>query len=398
VAHQDDDELLRFPRRRIQAIIALAERLSSEYGAAQDICDAMLAGPAPWWLQHVRRTAGTETAGIIRTLIERLRTILERDPAQAFRMADLAVQLAATLDRTAYPRQCIDNLHGQALRNQAMVLSFTGHYQEALLRADDAQELFEGVQGTSFELARLAMVKATALQYVGRAGEAARLVREAAETFLDLGENLWYVDACITEGSVIYNTGAVERALEIWCSVEGHPLLDEIRTVRLTHNIALCHADLGQPALALPAATLCVAEFERLNMPSERTRSRMLLGRALIASGRPHDAVPVLRQSRREYLELSLTVEAGIAALELAEALLAINRPYEVPTICRDLIAEFTKAGMHTPAITALAYLNEALELGKVSAQVVRDARMSLGRHCGERPRVFVPGRGGGEE
>ena len=385
-------------RQRMQEIIALAERLSLDYEQAQPICGEMLAGPATWWLQHARKTAGTRTAGIIRVLIERLRATIEHSPAHALQMADLAVALAEELDPTAYPRQCIGNLHGQALRNRSLVLSFLGRYHEALDCADRAQELFEGIQGTAFELARLAMVKAATLQHVGRAREGAALVREAAATFLGHGEHLWYVDACITEGAVIYNLGAVEQALAIWRSVEDHPLLDEIRTVRLAHNIALCHADLGQPAQALPAATRCVAEFERLNMPSERTRSRMLLGRALIASGRPADAIPVLRQSRREYLELSMTVEAGIAALELAEALLAINRPYEVPTICREIIAEFTKAGMRTPAITALAYLNEAVALGKVSAQVVRAARVSLGRHCEARPRVFAPGRGDGGE
>jgi len=379
----------------IGEIVALAERLEWEGEVAPALCDEILAGPEAWWLQHVRKTAGTQTAGIIRYLLERVRSTIEQSPARATQITTLALQLAEELDPTAYPREYVDNVHGQALRSRALMLSFTGRYHEALECAGRAQALFESVPGTSFELARLAMVKASALQYVERAEEGMALLRAAAATFRAHGEHLWSVDARITEGSVMYNTGAVERALEIWRAVASHPLLDEIRTVRLTHNIALCHADLGHPAEAIPAATRCVAEFERLNMPSERTRSRMLLGRALIASGRPADALPVLRKSRREYLELSLTVEAGVAALELAEALLAINRPYEVPTICRELIAEFTKAGMRTPAITALAYLNEAVALGKVSAQIVRDARLSLGRHCAEQPRLFAPGPAG---
>jgi len=102
-----------------------------------------------------------------------------------------------------------------------------------------------GVPGTSYELGRLAMVKAPALQRVGRAEEAVKLLRKAAVTFRAHGERLWYVDARIAEGAALYHLGAIEQALEVWRSVENDPLLDDVRTVRLAHNIALCHADLG---------------------------------------------------------------------------------------------------------------------------------------------------------
>jgi hypothetical protein len=67
------------------------------------------------------------------------------------------------------------------------------------------------------------------------------------------------------------------------------------------------------------------------------------------------------------------------------------HRPHEVPAICREIITEFSKAGMRTAAITALAYLNEALALGKATPRIVRDAQPSLRRVCAERPRVFAP-------
>lgn len=375
----------------IQEVATLAARLELEDEVAPALCDEILASPEAWWLQHVRKTAGTRTAGIIKLLLERMRPMKETSPATALQMTHLAVQLAEELDPTAYPPECIHKLHGQALRNRALMLSFIGHYHEALACADRAKELFDRVAGTSFDLARLAMVKATALQYVDRVDEGAALVHEAAKTFLAHGEHLWYVDARITEGAVIYNSGAVERARKIWQSIEQHPLLDDVRRVRIAHNIALCHADLGHPAQAMLTASRCVAEYARLGMTAERTRSRTILARAMIANGQPHDAIPVLRQVRREYSELSMYVEAGVSALELAEALLATNRPYEVPTICREIITEFTNAGMRTAAITALAYLNEALALGKATAPIIRDAQLSLRRHCAERPRLSAP-------
>jgi hypothetical protein len=66
-----------------------------------------------------------------------------------------------------------------------------------------------------------------------------------------------------------------------------------------------------------------------------------------------------------------------------------------VPAICREIIAEFTKAGLQTPAVEALALLQEALALGNVSPVVIREAWVSLTRHSAERPRVFAAGGGG---
>jgi tetratricopeptide (TPR) repeat protein len=389
-----DDE--RRPLSFFGELAAFADEMHDEQARAAVLCHEILAGPPAWWAQHVRKKAGTRAAGVVRQLLARMRATLESAPTTALQMTALAVDLAAALDPLVYPRPYILLLHGQALRSHAVVLTFLGGYQEGLAVAERARTLFLQVAGTHYERARVDVVVAMSMRHLDRTAEAAALLRAAGQTFLAHGDREWYVNARITEGATWFNGGAYETALEVWQSVEGAPELDALGTVRVAHNIALCLAELGRAPEAIEMARMTIAEFEHLGHLTERTRSRMLLGRALLAAGRASEAVPVLRRTRREYQEVGMPVDAGETALTLAEALLATGHPEEVPTICRELIAEFTKAGLQTPAVQALAFLHEALALGNVSPTVIREARVSLVRRCAQQPRVFAPGAGGG--
>jgi tetratricopeptide (TPR) repeat protein len=367
------------PRDAIRELAAFAERVALEDELASSLCDAILTGPAAWWPQRLRTTRGTRTAGMVRQLLLRTRAYLERTPKEALQVTEMALGVAGELEAGAYPPHYVDSIRGEALRDHAYVLSFLSRYAEALDYAERAARLLETVPFSDCELARVWLVRATVLRNTGEHEEAARLAREAGDTFLAFGERARYVTARITEGAVVYAAGLVARALEIWSSVEGDPALDDVGAVRLTHNIALCHTDLGQPHRAIEALRRCIAELEMLGMEAERTRSRAVLGRALLAAGDASAAIPILRQTSRELAELGLIFDSGVVATEAAEALIAVNAPEEVAAICREVIARFTAAGLAPQAITALAYLREAeAAAARKPARLVRAARASL--------------------
>jgi tetratricopeptide (TPR) repeat protein len=368
----------------LSSLADLAERIRDEDDAAPALCQEILERPLPWRLQHVRKRVDTRTAGIVKELMRRMRTTLERSPTTALEMTGLAIELAGTIDPDDYTPSWKTILLGRALRSHGYALSFTGNYGDALVFADRARTLLEEEMplGGGYELARVAMVRASCLLYVGRAEEAARLQREAGETFLRYGDREWHAKARISEGTAMHAMGAVQQALEIWRSVEGSPELDELETIRVMHNIALCLADLGQADAAIASAGRCIADFERLGRTTERTRSRTVLGRALLAAGRADEAIPILRQARQEYLALDMVVEASVSALELAEGLLVTHQEAEVPAICREVMAELTNAGMSQQATVALGYLQEALALRKATPLLIRDAGRSLRGDC----------------
>ena len=386
------------PRQFIVNVAAFAERVRLEDERAAILCEDILSGPPAWWKQRLRKTEGAITAGMVKQLLDRMRTLVESSPVHALQVTALAIEVANTLDVSEYPCDYVIKLRAQGLRDHGYVLSFMGRFPEALDFVERSKRLFDQVPLPEYDLARLALVKAAILQNIDRADEAAILAHEAGDTFLRYGDRVRYVNARITEGSVVYCGGAIERALEIWKSVENDSALDEVGAVRVAHNIALCLSELRQPAEAVEYLMRCVVQFEMFEMHTERTRSRAVLGRALLLAGRPADAIPVLRQTWREFEQLDMIADAGLVALELAEALVTTNQTSEVAAICRDVIAQFTRAGMASRAITALSFLREAVAIGQASTSIVRHVHAFLRQLPAEQPRLFAaPPTGFGE-
>lgn len=379
------------PRQFVLDVAAFAVRVRQEDEQAAVLCEEILTGPPAWWRQRLRTCEGAQTAGMVKQLIERWRPMVQSAPANALQVTALAIEVANALDVAQYPCDYVVKLRAQACRDHAWVLSFLGRHPEALEFVDRARKLFEQVPLPHYDLARVATVKAMILHTIDRAEEAVDLARGAAETFLRFGDRTRYLNAKMTEGMILYESGAVQKALDVWTSIHGDPALDEANAVHVEHNIAVCYSDLGQPERAIERVQKCIAIYELLGMNTARTRSRGLLGHALAACGRTTDAIPVLRAAWREFQQFDMTADAGMAALELAEALLVVGQPDEVPAICREVITQFTRAGMASRAITALSFLREAVAIGQASPDLVSHVHAFLRKLPAEQPRLFAP-------
>jgi tetratricopeptide (TPR) repeat protein len=380
------------PRQFVVNVMSFAERARREEHDAIELCDAILTGPAAWWQQRMRQSGKAFTGGMVKQLLERMRSTLRVSPANALQITALAIEVANALDVAEYPCDYVINLRAQACRDHAYVLSFMGRYPEALEFTEHSKRLFDQVPLPEYDLARLALVKASILRSIDRVEEALILIRNAGDTFLRFGDRARFLVARQTEASTLYRRGNVEAALALWKDVEAAGLqTDELESVRLAHNIALCYSDLGRPEDAIQYIQRCIAEFEMLGVETERTRSRWLLGHALAACGKYQEAIPILRQTWREFEQLDIIAEAGLVALELAESLLVLGQSEEVPAICRDVIGQFTRAGMASRALTALSFLREAVAMGQASPSLVQHVSAFLRQLPAEQPRLFAP-------
>ena len=380
------------PRQFVIDVIAFAEQARNEEQEAVALCDAILTGPAAWWPQRLRQSTRAHTGGMVKELLERMRSTLGSSPSNALQITALAIEIANTLDIAAYPCDYVIKLRAQAYRDHAYVLSFMGRYPEALELAERSRRLFDQVPLPEYDLARLALVKASILRGIDRIDEALTLIHEAGQTFLRFGDTTRHVVARMTEASTYYVRGDVNQALAIWKEVEqARTPTDELSSVRLANNIALCYSDLGRPEHAVEYIKRCVDEYAMLGVETERTRSRWLLGHALAACGKFQDAVPILRQTWREFEQLDMIGDAGLVALELAETLLVLGQSDEVPSICRDVIGQFTRAGMASRAMTALSFLREAVAMGQATPNLVQHVSAFLRKLPAEQPRLFAP-------
>lgn len=362
------------------AIEATIERIEAEDEAAKILCDDLLTGPSAWWPQRVRRTPGAYTLGVVRELLRRMPALVESRPPDGLQATSLAIAIAERLDPEAYWPDHVVLTRARAWREHASVLSFLGRYGDALAAVEKSSRLFEHAPAPRFDLARLAVVKASALGMQNRSEEAVQLARDAGETFLALGDRGRYVNARITEAAMLYDGGALEAALEVWSALTGDPGLDAIGAVRVAHNIALTLSDLGRQAEAVAPFARCVSDFERLGLATERSRSRWHLGNALLGTMRRREAIAALRLAWHELAELHLPVDAALAALDLAEALMANEQPDQVTTICKHVVEQLTTAGLPAQAMPALSLLREASAMGHVSRAVIRETHAAVKR------------------
>jgi tetratricopeptide (TPR) repeat protein len=229
------------PRQFVIDVAAFAERARNEEETAISLCDQILTGPAAWWPQRLRQAVGAYTGGMVKQLLERMRSMLGSSPANALQITALAIEVGNALDVTEYASDYVIKLRAQACRDHAYVLSFMGRYPEALEFTERSKRLFDQVPLPEYDLARLALVKASILRSIDRIDEALTLIHSAADTFLRFGDRTRHVVAQMTAASTLYIRGSIEEALTIWKAIEkaGTPT-DELSAVRLAHNIALC--------------------------------------------------------------------------------------------------------------------------------------------------------------
>src|SRR5258708_18920610 len=135
-------------------LATVASRLEGEHTVAEAMVDDMLASPPRWWRTKLMREGG-QTVGVVRALLDRMRTILPKAPLQALDVTTIAVDVANHLPITGYPSDLVFAARAHAWRDHAYVLSFLGRFSEALDAVDRAENLFRQTALSEYELARV---------------------------------------------------------------------------------------------------------------------------------------------------------------------------------------------------------------------------------------------------
>lgn len=380
------------PKSRITDLLSVNTRIEREDAAGSAIVEDALTGPTAWWRTRLRKAEGWRTAGVVRQLLERVRPTMDAgSPANALRIAELAVEVSNELNVAEYPSDFVIGVRAQALRDHAYALAYVGRYPDALRVLDRAEKLFKQSLLPEYELARLKLVRAFTYPNIDRAGEAVVLAREAAEIFLRYGQRKRYLDARIYEASMLYNLGRVKDALPIWLDLEKTPDLTPNTRVILTQNIGCAYQQVRRFPEAIEYLCRAAAEYEMLGIKTDLTHTRWVLARTLMLAKNATSAIPLLRETWRDFESLEMEADAALAALDLVEALLVTGDVEQVPAICRTILDRCTRAGMSSPAVTALAYLREAVAAGQANRTLVRHVQKFLRELPKEPSLLFAP-------
>jgi tetratricopeptide (TPR) repeat protein len=368
---------VRLPQRMVE-LQSLAGRLVEETRKGAALLDSLANTPSAWWRTAVMKSPDGRNAGVVRQLLERMRTELHRAPARALELTSLAADIANDISLIDYPSDFVISLRSDAWRDHAFVLQFLGRFREATAALDEAERLQRETAIPEYGLARILLVRANILTSTDRQNEAIECAAEAAKIFLEFGDRAKYAAARITQASMLHGYGAVREALEIWEAIKNEESLDELNRTLIIYNLGLGYREVGNTAKAVEHITLSIAEYELLGMATEATRARWALGQTLISAGKLTAAAALFDRAWKDFEDLGMEGDAALVALELAETLLVIGQAERVPQICRTILDRFTRAGMTSRAITALAYLREVVALGKAQPPVFRQVREFL--------------------
>jgi tetratricopeptide (TPR) repeat protein len=361
---------------RVSERLEFHRRLVAEQEAAAAICDRVLTGPPAWWANAVKAEEGACTAGMVATLIERSEAALRRSTHDALVLSEIALGIANLIETNDYLYDHVQKLRGQALRQQAFVLSSRGELKPAARTAGLSRLLLRQIPIPDLELARLDLVDSDVARRGEKYDDAIASARRGGQTFLDFGQRTSWLKARNYEAAAFYSAGNPASALDIWRAMERYSdlLTAEFQAVRL-HNMGICARATGRFEEAVRCYARAATEFDRLGLTVNRIKCGYSIGLALSSIGRHDEAIVVLGKAADEMDAVGLDEDAALAKLARVEALLALGRAGDVPSICRDLVERFTRAGIHGAAMTAIAFLRETVATGHATPASVRGIR-----------------------
>jgi tetratricopeptide (TPR) repeat protein len=365
---------------KVRQAAAVEKLIRDERAAAAALIGELLSGPAAWWRTRVFNKQETLTYGLAVALVERAVSLLDTSPPEALEASSIAVDVAERLRVDAYPEDLVISARADAWREHAYTLFYVGRLSEAATALEMSEQLYRQVPVPEMDLARTSLIRAALLLAWDKAADAIPLAQHAGEVFDQFGDRPRYVNARMTEGALRYRAGDMAGALAIWLELEHEPSLQHTASLgSLLHNVGHAYRDMKEFARARTYLDRALVEFGARGAHVEQVRTRWVLGEMLVMTGELVDGLAILRRARREFEKLAMELEAGLVGLAMAEAMLIAGQTDEVAKVCRTVLDRFVREGMMSRAITALAYLREAVAAEKATPAMIREVRDFLG-------------------
>ena len=376
-----------------QTLHDLVSRVADEDEEAERLLKPLLANPVALARMNLAEKAKFRTGGVVRQLVAAARGSLEREPLEALVYADAAVEVAETLADDAYPTGAVFDLRGTAWTQRANALRLLGRYDEAIAALDRATEAFRQAPHVPIGMATVKYVRAIIHYERGDLDTAFEMLEESASEFQHLGDIDRLMRARHVQANVRFQQGNIAAARQMYEEVLRHGEAERDLTwiARESNTLGRCALELRDFAAARKYFDAAVDGFTRLRFATEVTRAEWGLALLALAEGRSREAVTRLREVQRRFTEQGLLIDGALAALDSMDGLIALDEMQEIAALASQLISTFTSAGMLTSALTAFAYLREAVAAKAISPKVIEHVRRFIRRIDREPTLLFAP-------
>lgn len=359
-----------------EVVRSRARTIDGEAAAARALLAPLFASPVGFRRACVEDDPRFRTTGAVAALYRAARELSERQPQFALLTANAAVSIATKL---AAARTLRSNLHlGRAYLERGWILFLIGRYKDAELSLDRAERIYdEEPEATGWDLAWVWLVRANIYVESERMGTGRLLALAAARQFRIFGDSVRYLNARLLLAIVLSMEGDHRASAEVSEEIIRitRERRDTLLLARALHNCAEAYLFLREFEKALPGYLEAYAIWDELGLDVERTRTNWSLATLDMETGRLENGIRRLDETYRAFEALGVVNDAALARMELGEALLRAGRPETVPDLLRNVVVNFAAEGMMRNARIALAYLHEAIEQNRLSANLVRHVR-----------------------
>ena len=361
---------------RVQEFAETARRLQRERHESADVVTRALRETPPDEWPRLATRPELRNSGALHRLEAEVSARLEKEPKEALLISDLAASIAETLPPGSYPPVVLAQLRGHAWKDRAQALAYIGRYPEALEALDRAErQLTFG--SLTHDRAIVRYVRALTLQKVNRFEESRELLAECSQVFRDHGDDRRYLYCGIGEALLLDRTERYHEAYDTLI-----PLLEVARATgdveseaRIQSNLAHAAVYLGELNAANVHLSEAIARFVDLGKRLEAIRTELAGGRLLLARGQHRLGIQRLYEARRSFLMHGMVEEAALSGLEIVEAMLQSGAPDDAARLAQEILVELRDVAFNDRALSALAYLSDAAQASRASAETARHVR-----------------------
>jgi tetratricopeptide (TPR) repeat protein len=357
---------------------AFAERTRAEDAAAAAIVPRLIAAPAEERAALLDRNPQWRTAGVVRRLLAHVDSINYTNPKGAVVLSRLSAEIAESIDDGSHPLEALLKLRAAACREYAWALYFVGSFPESVTALDRADRHLADSKLAESDAAEIKLLRARVYRDLERLDEALPLARQSCVVFLLYGNRIRAGVAEAIEATVLVHLRRFREALAIDLRIAADASLDDESRASALNRAAYSLRELSSFDEAKKRYAQAIGAFERLGLSTKRAMARWGFGRVLLDEGRAYEsALALFTELRGELEELGLAHDLALVSLDAAETLIALNRPKEVGELCHSALEYFGKSSLtySSSAMTALAYLREVAESGKLTPTAVRHVR-----------------------
>ena len=363
-------------RRREGALkfAAAAARLESERGQTADIVARQLRDtPSSEWPRLAASHALRNNAAL-EQLSDEVRKRLERNPAEALAIANLAAAIAETISAATYPPLVIAQIRSTALRDRANALRYLGRLEEAYDVVENAELRLSEFPAAVHDRAIIWLVKAMILAQMDHFDDAEKVLGDASVIFADVNDSARFLQAGVVHGNLLGRQERYAEAQNFFRDLlEVAISSGDVETqARLHNNLGYCYVNLADYTKANIHFSQSIAKFTDLGFGAEIARTGRGAGVVLISKGQFDLGCDRLRQARTSFAKLQMPEEAGLCALRLIEAMVERGLTENARDLAATVIKEFTAAMLDTRAIDAVVRLRRSLDADGATAETVR--------------------------